>query len=361
MTMYPFDVLVSVAERLLGAAGLDEDKASEEAKLLVTADAMGHSTHGLAQLPGYLEEIENGDMTTTGEPEVLADRPSAVLWDGRRLPGLWLTAKALALASDRARANGLCAVTIRRSHHIACLAAFLPAAAERGLLAIIASSDPSSADVAPFGGKRPIYTPDPIAIGIPTDRDPILVDVSTSITTNGMSARLRRRGRRFPGPWAVDAAGKPTDDPSVLVATPRGSLLPIGGLDHGHKGYGLALAVEALTQGLSGYGRADGESRWGASVFIEVFDPDAFGGLAAFTRQTGWLATACADTPAIDPERPVRLPGAAAMAGLRAAKASGLPLHEGLMDALVPWAKKLGVPMPPVPAQAAEPTRQAGR
>lgn len=343
---YPFHALAGFAERLLSAAGLDGDKPSVVAEMLVSADAMGHTTHGLAQLPGYLREIETGGMAATGEPDVMADRPSAVLWDGRRLSGVWLAAKAVALAVDRARTTGVCAVTIRRSHHIACLAAFLPAATERGLMAIIASSDPASADVAPFGGRRAVYSPNPVAVGIPTGGDPILIDVSASITTNGMSGRLRRQGRRFPGLWAVDAEGRPTDDPAVLVAEPRGSLLPVGGFDHGHKGYGLALAVEALTQGLSGYGRADAESRWGASVFVQVFDPEAFGGLGSYTRQTDWLAAACRDTPPVDPQRPVRLPGASAMSGLKAAKEHGLPLHEGIMDGLLPWAGKLGVPVP---------------
>ena len=46
----------------------------------------------------------------------------------------------------------------------------------------------------------------------------------------------------------MTAAGEATDDPNVLKH--GGSILPIGGLDHGHKGYALALLVEWLTQGL---------------------------------------------------------------------------------------------------------------
>ena len=142
-------------------------------------------------------------------------------------------------------------------------------------MAIVASSDPSDATMAPFGGVAAVFTPDPIAFGIPTDGDPILVDISASITTNGMTGRLRREGRRYPGLWAQDAQGRPTDDPAVLSATPPGSLLPTGGTDHGHKGYGLALAVEALTQGLAGHGRAEKPTTWAANVFVQVIDPAA--------------------------------------------------------------------------------------
>ena len=59
--------------------------------------------------------------------------------------------------------------------------------------------------------------------------------------------------------------------------------------------------VEALTQGLAGYGRADPMHTWGSSVFVQVFDPELFAGRADFTRQTGWLADACRATPPRDP------------------------------------------------------------
>lgn len=341
--IYAFHTLVDYAEALLTASGLDGDKPQVTARLLVTADAMGHDTHGLAQLAEYLEEICTGAMTATGEPDIIADRPSACVWDGRALPGVWLVDRAVRLASDRARTHGVCAISIRRSHHIACLGTFLTAATDQGLMAVVACSDPSEARVVPHGGRRPVFMPDPIAIGIPTQSDPILIDISTSITTMGMTARLRRQGFRFPGLWALNAEGLPTDDPNAL---PGGALLPVGGLDHGHKGTGLAWMVEALTQGLSGFGRADAPQNWGASVFVQVFDPELFAGLAGFTRQTEWTADACRATPPIDEGKPLRLPGAKALAGLRQAKANGLTPDAAILASLEPWAIRLGVPRP---------------
>jgi LDH2 family malate/lactate/ureidoglycolate dehydrogenase len=285
-------------------------------------------------------------MESAGEPTILADHGAALVWDGRRLPGVWLTARALTLATERARRHGICALTIRRSHHIACLAAFLPIATAEGLMAIVACSDPSAAHVAPYGGRKAVFTPDPIAVGIPTSGDPVLIDMSASITTAGLSARLRREGRRFPGLWALDAEGRASDDPNVLSAEPPGTLLPTGGLDHGHKGYGLALMIEALTQGLSGYGRADDKAEWGAAVFVQVLDPALFAGSNAFLRQTDWIAQACRDNSPVDPNKPVRLPGANAMAGLRRAETEGLALYPGILEALAPFAQRLGTAMP---------------
>jgi LDH2 family malate/lactate/ureidoglycolate dehydrogenase len=338
--------LIDHATALFAAAGCDGDKPATISAGLVEADLLGHTTHGLQLAPAYLAELESGGMTPAGEPEVAADRGAAVTWDGRRLPGVWLAAKAVGLAVERAAAHGVVTVVVRRSHHIGCLAAFLQRATDRGYMVLLASSDPAVKSVAPFGGRTPVFTPDPFAVGIPTDGDPILIDVSASVTTNGMAARLRCEGKRFPGPWALDAAGQATDDPAALFTDPPGTLFPVGGTDHGHKGFALALLVEALTQGLGGYGRADAPDGWGASVFVQVTDPAAFGGADAFRRQTGWLAAACraaAPVPGVDA---VRLPGERALARKRRALAEGDDLYPGVMAGLEPFAKKLGVKQP---------------
>src|SRR5436309_16027085 len=117
-------------------------------------------------------------MTPRGEPEVVADRGACATWDGKRLPGVWLAAKAVELACERAPTYGTATVVIRRSHHIACLAAFLQRATDRGLMVTVASSDPAVASVAPFGGRTAVYTPAPLAVGIATDGDPILMHSS---------------------------------------------------------------------------------------------------------------------------------------------------------------------------------------
>jgi LDH2 family malate/lactate/ureidoglycolate dehydrogenase len=343
--------LIDYAAALFAAAGCDGDKPAIIAAGLVEADLLGHTTHGLQLAPAYLGELESGGMTARGEPEIVADRGVVVTWDGRRLPGVWLATRAVDLAVERAPAHGVVTVVIRNSHHIGCLAVFLERATDRGLMITIASSDPAVASVAPFGGRTAVLTPDPLAVGIPTGGDPILIDISASITTNGMATRLRREGKRFAGPWALDATGRPTDEPEVLFADPPGTLLPVGGMDHGHKGYGLALLVEALTQGLGGFGRAEKPTGWGASVFVQVIDPAAFGGVDGFRREMGWLAAACraaSPTPGVDA---VRLPGQRGLECKRRALAEGVVLYPGILEALAPFSAKFTVTPPRAAAE----------
>ncbi|MCP3055491.1 Ldh family oxidoreductase [Aurantimonas marianensis] len=331
---YDHTGLIRFCRDALTAAGLDPNHAGVVAETLVEGDLLGHSTHGLALLPRYLEEIVAGGMTRAGEPTVINDNGISVAWDGRYLPGPVLVRRALELCAERAREHGVATAAIGRSHHVACLAAYLMAATDRGLAAIVASSSPNNASVAPFGAVEGAYSPNPLAAGWPTGGDPVLIDVSTSITTSSLTSEVAAAGGRLPGAWVIGADGEPVDDPAVLTASPPGALLPLGGTDHGHKGFALGMLVEMLTSGLAGHGRAERPSRWGASVFIMVIDPEHHGGKEAFERQTGNLAAACRAARPLPGGPPVRLPGQRALELRRTALVEGVALPRPLVDRL---------------------------
>ena len=338
--------LVRFARALFAKAGMRDDMARDVADVLVEGDLLGHTTHGLALAAPYLDELAKGSMRKDGEPAVVNAMPASQAWDGGRLPGPWLTLRALEAAMSMASTQGTGTVVIRRSHHIACLAAYLRRATDRGMMAIVYSSDPVAASVAPFGAVSPVFTPNPLAAGIPTTGDAILLDVSASYTTNGLTGRLHKAGQRLPHAWVQDAKGNATDDPRVLFEEPKGTLLPLGGLEAGHKGYALALLIEAMTAALTGFGRADPKEGWGATVFVQALDPRAFGGLDAFRRQTDWLVDAChgaAPRPGV--ER-VRLPGERGLKLRREQLERGVALHPTILPMIEPWSAKLGVPMP---------------
>ena len=61
------------ASALLEKAGMPRDRARTMADVMVEGDLLGHDTHGLDQLAGYLEQIREGRLATSGDPEVVAD------------------------------------------------------------------------------------------------------------------------------------------------------------------------------------------------------------------------------------------------------------------------------------------------
>lgn len=343
---YRAPALIEFGAALLVAAGMPQDRARDIADILVEADLLGHDTHGLQLLPTYLQHIEAGQMKLEGEPITLSDHGAVLAWNGQRLPGPWLVLRAMEKATQKARTYGSGTVVIGRSHHIACLAAYLKRATDQGLVMLLLTSAPAGASVAPHGGLRAVFSPSPIAIGFPAGDAPVLVDVSTSITTNMFTGRLRKEGKHLPHHWLIDENGEASDDPAVLLAPRKGTILPLGGLDAGHKGYGLALLVEALTAGLAGHGRADPREPLGGSVFVQILDPQAFAGADAFRRQMDWVAQACLNNPPRPGFDHVRLPGQNGLLRRERQLREGVALEAAILPALAPWAEKLGVALP---------------
>ncbi len=345
---YRYQDLLGLAAELLGKAGMDANIAAVVGEVLVEGDLLGHTTHGLALLPVYLQELEQGTMLGRGVPDVIGDRQSAVTLDGRYLPGPWLVYWATDLALERVGEQPAITVVIRRSHHTAALSAYAKRVTDRGCVFLMTCSDPSIRSIAPFGGLEPLYTPNPIAAGFPTRGEPVIIDMSASCTANGVTSRLYREGGRLPHPWLLDKSGEPSDDPAVLFTDPPGSIMPLGGVDLGYKGYALGILVEALTAALAGSGRSDGIERWGASVFLQIIDPRAFSGISDFTRETSWLAEACRGNRVRPGDPAVRLPGERALKLRSEQLAHGVRLYPSIMPSIMPWAEKLKVSLPEV-------------
>jgi LDH2 family malate/lactate/ureidoglycolate dehydrogenase len=349
------------ATQLFVAGGLADERARSLAQVFLEADLLGFSTHGLQRVPSNLGWLAAGDMRRDGEPEVLVDRRAVLSWDAHRLPGPWVVQRAVAECAARVRDTGIVAMTLRRCTHTACLAAYLVPLIEQRLIGLLMVSTPDERFVSPFGAREAVFSNNPLAFCAPTSAAPLLFDVSMAITAGGKIARAAREGRRLPERSLKTAAGQPTDDPAVMAADPPGTVMPIGGLGHGYKGYALTLMTEVLTQALAGHGRTayleeeqgstEGRADSGAeanAVYLQVIDPLAFGGWAGYVREIDHLLAACRNAAPDDPAQPVRVPGEGAWQRRSRALAEGVKLPDGVIRAMTAWAERLGV----VPPQA---------
>ncbi len=80
--------------------------------------------------------------------------------------------------------------------------------------------------VAAWGGIEAIFGTNPIAVAIPSDGLPLVLDMSTSRVTFGDLLVAIREGKDIPANGALDSDGKPTVDPEKAR---DGVLLPFGG------------------------------------------------------------------------------------------------------------------------------------
>ena len=334
--------LMKFCMSVLTSLDMDDEKAFDTSEILIEADMMGHSTHGVRLLPLYIKDIEVGNMKVKGEEVIVKDFGGSITIDGKNLPGIWLTKKALKLASNRAKTYGTATVLIRNSHHNGALATYMLPIVNKGLVGIIKSSVPSTATVAPYGGTKALLSPDPMALGYPTNNKPVIIDISASITTNNMIADKISKKELFDFNCLLTSDGVPTNDP-LEVQNNNGTVMPLGGLEYGHKGFGLALGIEALSQGLSGSGRSKKPKTMNLSTFVQVIDPEAFAGLTAFKDEMTFLTQECISNPPINKKNKVRMPGENALEKREIALNYGIKLSDDTSYVLDTIAKKFKV------------------
>jgi LDH2 family malate/lactate/ureidoglycolate dehydrogenase len=261
-----------------------------------------------------------------------------VVIDGRRAFGQVAAARAVDEATAGARRFGIGLAATTRSGHAGRIGAYTEELARRGLVALAFCSGPRSGHwVAPFRGLDGRLGTNPISYALPTGDEPLVADFSTSAVPEGVVRRLRDRGRPAPPGALQDARGEPTVDPRVLYEEPRGTILPLGGEHFGHKGYALALLVEAMTTVLCGEDPA-AEDRFGNNLTLVAIAADraAAGSGAA-------LAAYLRGTPPADPARPVLLPGELERSAL---DAGAIALDPEVWASLAVLGERLGVRAP---------------
>lgn len=297
--------------------------AESTARALVGAEADGLAGHGLSRVPAYAAQVRAGKVAGRAEVALETPRPGLLAVDaahGFAYPAL---DAAIARLPAMARAQGIAAAGIRRSHHCGAAGRPVEALAEQGLVALLFANTPAA--MAPWGGARAVFGTNPIAFAAPVPgRAPIVIDLSLSKVARGAIVTARRRGETIPEGWALDAEGRPTTDPDEALA---GTMLPLGEA----KGTALALMVEILAAGLVG-ARLAGE----ASSFLDAAgDPPGTGQLlialdaGAFSAEAGSRFALLAES--IEAQDGARLPGSRRLALRARARTEGLTVSEALL------------------------------
>ena len=231
---------------LLQAAGCEKDTANLVARTLVRSDARGTASHGLIRVLDYAERLRKGGNDPHGQPQLLNQRGAVGVIDGGGALGQLVGDFAMRLAIELAHEHGIGAVACRNSSHFGAAAEYSLLAADNDCIGVVLTN--ASASMAPFGGITPVLGNNPFAVAAPTDPpDVFALDLALSVVAKGRIRMLAARGERIPEGWANDKRGVPTTDPAE-------ALTGLAAWAGGYKGYGLALAADALTGVLSGGG-----------------------------------------------------------------------------------------------------------
>jgi LDH2 family malate/lactate/ureidoglycolate dehydrogenase len=316
-----------LAEGALRGVGFDDNEARIVADHVVDAALCGYEYSGLAKI---LNIPESEHFKRPRRPiKVLHETDISIAFDGGNNVGMLALFYAAQTAIRKATAHGIALVSVTDAWMSGRSAYYVEMIANAGLVAIHTAA--SSRLVAPPGGAKPALGTNPIAIAVPSTREPIILDIGTSAYMMTEVLLRERLGELLPEGVAIGPDGEPTRDPALAR---RGALLPFGG----YKGFGLALMVQAL--GLLG-GCGPEQASEPGYLFI-AFRPDLLGPRDVFNRRVTELMEDIKATPRQAGVEEIRIPSERAFRARERALRAGLNIDRLVFESLVALRARAG-------------------
>ena len=299
-------------------------------KSMVDANRVGHDSHGVIHLPKYVRELEDGLIQPDAPTETLHESASIAVLDGNWGFGPVIATRAVELAIQKAKRTDISSVAVSRCNEVGRLGGYACLAADAEMIAVLMANDHGGGTcVAPHGGTEGRLSTNPIACAVPIEgKDPIVLDMSTSVVASGKIRVKQHRGEALPHGWLIDAAGESTTNANDFYdGFPPAALLPFGGTVSAHKGFGLSVIVDLLSGALTGAGCSKGEdARVGNGLFVLVMNVASFrefpGFSAEIERFIGYLKSA-KHAAGVDA---IRVPGERGWGTQRKRERDGIPI-----------------------------------
>lgn len=341
-------VLESFASSIFRALDVPEGDALRVARSLVDANLCGHDSHGVIRVVQYADALRDGRLKAKADLTIVRQTAAVLVAEGGWGLGQVMAHRLLDRLIPRAQALGLAAGAMRHCGHIGRLGEYAEAATAQKM-AFVASVNNHGLGrgVAPPGGIEARLGTNPLCIGAPTQGDPVILDIGTSVVAEGKVRVAFNKGQQAPPGWLLDAQGKPTTDPGVLYKDPRGTILPLGGTQ-AYKGFGIALLLDMLVGGLSGApcSSPKAPNLSANAVFFLVLDVSQFAGSDHFLREVTQLTESVRGCPRTEGAKEITLPGDPERREKTKRLCDGITLDDGTWSQLSDLARKVRVGTP---------------
>ena len=337
--------LKKIVALIFTKAGASKPVASRVAEHLVGANLVGVDSHGIIRIPLYIEWIKDGTINLNAKMELIEETNIMALIDGHHAFGQVVAYESCNIAIDKAKKYGMSLVSIRNSSHVGRLGEYAEKIAKSNLICIVMVNAQGAGQlVAPWGAKERRLSANPVAWGIPTrrKREPIILDISTSVVAEGKILLYKDLGKKIPEGWVIDHKGISTTNPNDLFGPPEGSILPMAG----HKGYGLSIIVDILTGALSGGGCSrKGIRKFSNALTIISIDPNQICPYNKFLESVDQLIEYIKTSAPITEENEILIPNELENKIKKKRLAEGIIIEEKIWNTILKVAKDLGVSM----------------
>jgi ureidoglycolate dehydrogenase (NAD+) len=333
------EALADFVARLFCARGMGRAEARTLADVLVWADLRGVESHGVERLPFYLGLVDKGEMNLAARPQIHDLAPSLFMVDADRSAGPVSMDLAIREAVRRARMQGCATGVVRRTAHTGAIGYYAHWAARQGFAAIVFGSGPPL--MAYAGARVPSLSTSPLAMAAPGGPDGVLMlDMASSVASNGRLKQAARKGEAIPLGWALDKTGAPTTDPAAAAV-----VLPVGG----PKGAALGLLFECMSSLLAGAPLLSAMLGPGGKPFhmqsetLIAIDVSKFRALGDYDADVTALVETMRALPRAQEDQPIRMPGERGEALARRRAREGVPLSPRLAAQLRDLAAAAGI------------------
>src|ERR1700728_3059410 len=344
MMRVPARAVTSLLTDSFVAAGLPDADAARCAELMTEADLTGAEGHGILRLPQYVRRLKARGFNAHPNITVTKSAPATALVDGDNGMGHLVMSRAANEAIAMARENGVAWVGVRRSNHAGPAGLYAEMAAATGMVGVYAAVANAN-HMATWGGTELLLGTNPLAIGVPSGSEPIVLDMATSIVAYGTVKKYALRDLAMPQGWFVNpATGEAITDPK---RSHEGVLLPMGE----YKGSGLALMLGLLGGVLNGaaFGRdvvdfnADDSSETNTGHFIIAVDVTRFIAIETFNAEVDRHVRDFKQSKRLPGVDEIRLPGDRRRECRAERMRDGVPIAPALMAQLDKLAAELRV------------------
>jgi L-2-hydroxycarboxylate dehydrogenase (NAD+) len=255
--------LEALTHKALLKYGYNEKEAEIIKGVLLYAQLRGNN-QGVVKLIGRGIPKRDGNQ----DPKIVKETPVSALIDGNRTHAIVVMDHITDVAIEKAKKSGICiAGNFNTDESTGALGYYVNKIAQAGLIGFAFAAAPFQT-TAPHGSNQAIFCTKPLAYSIPTEKDPVVFDMTTSAMAYYGLIEAKTAGKQVPESVGYDADGNETTDPAAIMG---GALKTLAG----HKGSGLAFLVQILAGAFVGADSFDNDSENAGNLVIAI-DPNIF-------------------------------------------------------------------------------------
>lgn len=340
----PWQQLWLFTKKVFMEVGLSPAEAATEADVLLWANLRGVDSHGVQRIPLYVDLVKRGLIKPDAAIRVEKEMPAGLLIEADHAFGPVVTVFAMKKLIRKARQAGAAFAFIRNTTHQGALGYYSLMAAERGLAGLAWVCNPPN--MAAYGSSAAAVHNSPLTIAVPgNEREPILLDMATSVAAMGKVDMARDKNAPLPVGWALDEAGNPTTDAfAARIAVPAA----------GYKGYGLALMLATLSSLMVGNplivprikDKASQPPLGTQNSVLAAIDIAAWTDVDDYKANVDELIETIKALPLAAGFDEIFVPGEPEARMQAQREQQGIPLPEGSVARIAATAEALGVPLP---------------